>query len=75
LQREEPFDPVRTLFVDDSVAVLRSARQYGIAELLAILKPDTRQAGRKVDEFPAVQGFSALVPGLHQYLSGHAAGV
>ena len=75
LQREEPFDPVRTLFVDDSVAVLRSARRYGIAELLAILKPDTRQAGRKVDEFPAVQDFSALVPGLHRYLSEHASDV
>jgi len=75
LQREEPFDPLRTLFVDDSVAVLRSARRYGIAELLAILKPDTRQAERRVDEFPAVQGFSALMPGLHQFVSRHAASV
>jgi HAD superfamily hydrolase (TIGR01509 family) len=74
LQREEPFDPARTLFVDDSVAVLRSARQYGIAQLLAILKPDTRQAEREVDEFPAVHGFSALLPGLHRFIAQHAAG-
>ena len=68
LQREEPFDPLHTLFVDDSVAVLHSARRYGIAELLAILKPDTRQAERRVDEFPAVQDFSALMPGLQRFV-------
>lgn len=64
LQAEEPFDPARTLFVDDSLAVLRSAQSYGIRHLLAILLPDTRQAERQVDEFPAVRGFGVLLPGL-----------
>ena len=60
----EPFDPARTLFVDDSLPVLRSAHAYGIRHLLAILEPDTRQARRRVDEFPAVRGFGELLPGL-----------
>lgn len=64
LQATAPFDVRRTLFVDDSLAVLRSARRYGIANLIAILQPDTQQAVRVVDEFPAVRGFSQLLPGL-----------
>jgi len=64
LRQQEAFDPVRTLFVDDSLAVLRAARRYGITHLLAILLPDTRQAERRVDEFPAIRGFSTLLPGL-----------
>ena len=68
LRQEEPFDPARTLFVDDSVAVLRSARAYGIAHLLAILLPDRRQGERRVDEFDAVRGFDALLPDLRSAL-------
>mgnify|MGYP000031205111 CR=1 FL=1 len=64
LEQLAPFDPARTLFVDDSLPVLRSAHRYGIAELLAILEPDTRQARREVDEFAAVPGFGPLLPEL-----------
>ena len=64
LQHEHAFDPERTLFVDDSLPVLRSAQAYGIRHLLAILEPDTRQARRDVDEFPAVAGFGELLPQL-----------
>jgi putative hydrolase of the HAD superfamily len=60
----EPFDPARTLFVDDSLAVLRSARDYGIARLLAISAPDSRQERRSVEEFPAVADFSEVMAGL-----------
>lgn len=64
LQAEESFDPDRTLFVDDSVAVLRSAQRYGISNLLMILFPDTRQAVRERVEFDAVNGFAELLPAL-----------
>mgnify|MGYP002064952543 CR=1 FL=1 len=37
LREEENFRSESTLFVDDSLAVLRSARRYGVAHLLAIL--------------------------------------
>ncbi|HEY0721854.1 MAG TPA: GMP/IMP nucleotidase [Gammaproteobacteria bacterium] len=62
LQRCEPFDAKRTLFVDDSLAVLRSAQRYGIAWLLAIRRPDTRQPLRQVAEFPAINDFSEIMP-------------
>ncbi len=39
---------------------------YGIANLLAILRPDTRQAERQVDEFPAVPGFGDLLDELRR---------
>ena len=64
LMQIEPFDPQRTLFVDDSLSVLRAARGFGIAFLVAILQPDTRQARRTTDEFPAAPGFTELLPGL-----------
>ena len=58
------FDPATTLFVDDSLSVLRAAQRYGIAWLLAIRCPDTRQQRREIDEFPAVDGFGELLPAL-----------
>jgi len=60
LQGVEPFDPRRTLFVDDSPKVLASARGYGIRWLLAILRPDSLGAPREVGEFPAITDFSTL---------------
>jgi len=57
-----PFDPERTLFVDDSPKVLTAARQYGIRWLLAVLKPDTQGPERAVTEFEAIRDFSELLP-------------
>ena len=59
-----PFDPERTLFVDDSLKVLRAAREYGITRLLAVTAPDSRQSERVVEEFDAIRDFSQLLPGL-----------
>lgn len=62
LQRVEPFDPQATLFVDDSLSVLRSAREYGFRWLLAVLRPDTRAPLREVSEFDAIHDFSEVMP-------------
>lgn len=62
LQELEPFDPQRSLFVDDSLSMLRSARHYGIRWLLAVLRPDSKQPAREPQEFPAVQDFSEVMP-------------
>lgn len=70
LCEREPFDKARTLFVDDSLAVLRAARGYGIANLLAIRFPDRRQPVREVRDFPAVLEFDEVIPGLKDYLEG-----
>jgi HAD superfamily hydrolase (TIGR01509 family) len=58
----EPFLPGRALLVDDSLPVLRSARTYGIAHLLAIYRPDTRQPDKDVGEFPAIRRFGDILP-------------
>ncbi len=62
LRQVEPFRPESTLLVDDSLSVLRSARHYGIAHLLAIYRPDTRAPQRDVEEFDAIHHFSELLP-------------
>jgi putative hydrolase of the HAD superfamily len=59
-----PFDPRTTLFVDDSLPVLRAAEQYGIAHLLAIARPDSRQAERVIDGFVSVADFAPVLLGL-----------
>ena len=64
LQQVEPFDPQRTLFVDDSISVLESAKRYGIANIVAITFPDSQQEKRQVTDFIAIDGFSELLPGL-----------
>jgi putative hydrolase of the HAD superfamily len=60
----EPFDPARTLFVDDNLDVLRAARDHGFRWLLAVSAPDSREPARDVAEFPAVARFDVLLPQL-----------
>ena len=62
LEEVEAFDPQRTLLVDDSLPVLRSAREYGIGWLLAVYEPDTRQPRRDVAEFDAIETFRDILP-------------
>lgn len=62
LQALEPFDPRRTLFIDDSLPVLDSARAYGIAHLVAIANPDSRQPCKDCADYPAITTFSAILP-------------
>ena len=48
------FDPLRTLFVDDSLAVLRAARAHGIGQVVAVTRPDSTQPPRDIADFPGV---------------------
>lgn len=61
LQQQTPFDPQRTLFIDDSEAVLHSAQHYGIAHLLAIQTPDSQQQARLNYGYPAIIDFSDIL--------------
>ena len=63
LQTREAFNPLQTLLIDDSLPVLRSAHNYGIAHLLAIYQPDTKQARKEVGEFTAIESFAQIMPG------------
>lgn len=63
LQEIEPFDPARTLFIDDNPAVLESAREFGIRYLLGIKQPDSTRPERELEEFIALDRFAAILPG------------
>jgi putative hydrolase of the HAD superfamily len=58
-----PFDPARTLLVEDSLSVLAAARQFGLGHVLAIRRPDSRHPARDITDFPAVDGVHALMYG------------
>jgi len=62
LKNRIPFENESTLFIDDSLSVLRSAQSYGIKHLLAIYKPDTQQAIREIEGFNAIHGFDEIMP-------------
>jgi putative hydrolase of the HAD superfamily len=61
LARCEPFDPERTLLLDDSVHVLRAARNFGLTRTLAIRRPDSRHPARSIEGFSAIDGVADLV--------------
>ena len=61
LQLNMPFDPARTLFIDDSEPVLLSAEKYGIAHLLCIAQPDSQQPDKLVKRFPVIEAFDQIV--------------
>ncbi len=63
LGEHEPFEPENTLFIDDSLSVLRAAREFGIGHILAISKPDSKSPPRDIDEFVSIDGFDAIMPG------------
>ena len=60
LQEAEPFDPDSTVFIDDNVSVLQSARRYGVQGLLHITRPDTRRDARDHEEFVGIEGVGEL---------------
>ncbi|OAI12725.1 HAD family hydrolase [Methylomonas lenta] len=68
LQDKHIFEKHSTLLVDDSLSVLHSARVFGIAHLVSISKPDSQAPVRQITEFPAVEDFRALMPGLYPVL-------
>ena len=60
----EGFDPARTLLVDDSRVVLDSARRYGIAQLVSVKRPDSTRRDNDTGDYPAIDDFSQLMPGV-----------
>jgi len=61
LQEIEPFDPARTLFIDDNPKVLESAREFGIRYLLGIREPDSQRPEKVLKEFVALDRFADLM--------------
>jgi len=62
LQALHPFNPERTLLIDDTEQVLASAQQYGIAHLLTMLQPDSQRQKRIDTRFPGIHHFDEIMP-------------
>ncbi|MBS9402956.1 GMP/IMP nucleotidase [Halomonas sp. TRM85114] len=62
LQDIEPFDPERTLFIDDNPSVLESAREFGIRHLLGIKQPDSTRPEKELEEFIVLDRFASILP-------------
>jgi len=54
------YDKKSTLLIDDNHNVLRSAKEFGIQELLSIAKPSSKAAVREEEDFRAVHSFQDL---------------
>ena len=63
LQQRQAFAAENTLLIDDNLAALRAARDYGIRHLLAVHRPDTRRPPRETAEFAALRDFRDILPG------------
>jgi putative hydrolase of the HAD superfamily len=61
LRAVEPFDPARTLLVDDSLPVLDAAREFGIRHLVCVRNPDTRLPPKDTRDYPAIDSFAELL--------------
>ena len=64
LQQQQPFAKQSTVLIDDSLAVLNSARLFGIAHLISVSKPDSKQPKKQVDDYPSIEDFRELMAGL-----------
>ncbi len=67
LKQKQPFDLDSTLFVDDSLDILASAKEFGIKHLLAVANPDSHQAPRDIKDFPAITDFNDLVDDINAF--------
>jgi HAD superfamily hydrolase (TIGR01509 family) len=62
LQDLHPFDPARTLLIDDTETILDSASEYGIKHLLTLLQPDSKRQKRVDNRFPGIHHFDEIMP-------------
>lgn len=64
LQADIGFEPGRSLFIDDTLPILRSARDFGVGHLLAVKQPDSKKGPKDTEEFVALEDYRELLEGL-----------
>ncbi len=64
LQQRIAFEKQTALLIDDSLAVLNAARQFGIGYLISVSKPDSKQPKKEIADYPAIEDFRELMAGL-----------
>lgn len=65
LQNTHPFDPNRTLFIDDGEHILDSAKKFGIRYTVGVRNPDSGLPHKTFERHPAIASFVEL--GLHRH--------
>ncbi|HEY5679936.1 MAG TPA: GMP/IMP nucleotidase [Pseudomonadales bacterium] len=62
LMARHPYEPARTLLIDDNDAVLTAAREFGIGHLLTVAQPDSGRPPREGLGYPAFTDFREILP-------------
>tara|TARA_Y100000589_G_C27194451_1_gene646139 strand:- start:5117 stop:5797 length:681 start_codon:yes stop_codon:yes gene_type:complete len=62
LKAIKPYDPNRTILIDDSLPVLRQAKIEHLKYLWGIKTPDSRRKGQISCEFPLIDDFKQCFP-------------
>jgi 5'-nucleotidase len=62
LMEAENIDPSRTMFVDDNLNVLRTAKTFGLRYLVCINQPDSQQPAKASGEFLDIVDFDEIMP-------------
>lgn len=62
LSQDEGFENSRAVLIDDSLAVLESAKRFGIGHLMCIYEPDSQKPKRKITDFHSIDLFSDVMP-------------
>ncbi|MCG8341980.1 MAG: GMP/IMP nucleotidase [Chlorobiales bacterium] len=60
-QKKLQFDKERSLFIDDTEDVLKTAREYGIKHLLFKAKASSMSEPKKTEHFPTIHDFRELM--------------
>lgn len=62
LKQQYPFNPQRSLLIDDGDPILDSGLRYGIGQVLSIRQPDSQQPAKTVSKHPAILHFNEIMP-------------
>lgn len=58
------FNAARTVFIDDSEAILDAAAEFGIRYCFGVLNPDSGEAEKTFERHPGLSDYRSLIPSL-----------
>lgn len=61
LLKSRPFNPKKTLFLDDTPSILDAAAKFGIGHLWAIYQPDSQGSPKPLGAYPQMKSFQELI--------------
>lgn len=62
LQNHEPYEPERTLLIDDNMAVLDSAQRSAIRYLYGVVQPDSEGPSKASGDYPLLADLREILP-------------